>query len=470
MDLDDTNDISGHPVETGSEADVLRAADQAVRELYERFPYPPPLPSLDDVLARREAPFWNPRDSFPLYFPEQAPRRDLDILVAGCGTRMAPIYGALMPEANVVGIDISGSSLASADALCRRHGVKNVELHEMPLERVKELGRTFDMVHCFGVLHHLADPVAGLKALGSVTRPSGMIAVMVYAQYGRTGVYLMQRLAKLLSLQPGDAEIQAMQRIIKSLPLGHPLSMLPYGDRPDMPAEEIADMLLHPRDVAYDVAGVKQLVDGAGMKLHRWLGHAQYDPELSPLAALGLTHRLKDRSPWERAAAMEAFWGKIWQHVFLVSHHGRATAADLFEGIHLVDAVPSRSPHAVWREEGTMTVLTPTGVQVPLEIELPTVMVGPILDAMNGRRSVATIVHELVGPNARERDLREVIAVVRRLYWADIIELRRANEAIDDHVVPAAWRASTLQRSGVFSRPRPRFGRVRTVTGVKRPR
>lgn len=440
-------------------------ADAAVRDLYEHYPYPPPLPDLEPILERKEAPYWNPRDSFSLYFPEQAPRRDFDILIAGCGTRMAPIYGALLPQAHIVGIDISRSSLDAADALCQRHGIKNVELHELPLERAHELGRTFDMVHCFGVLHHLADPVAGLAELGRVTRPSGVIAVMVYALHGRTGVYQVQHLARTLGLKPNAADIAAVQRIVKQLPLGHPLSLLPYGDRPDLLPEEIADMLLHPRDVAYDVAGVRSLIEDAGLKLHRWLGHAQYEPELSPLAALGLTHRLRDRSHWDRAAAMESFWGRIWQHAFLVTHPSRPSAMELFDGMGLVDAVPSRSPHAVWRSEDGAMVFSSLAVQVPIEVRLPQDLGEAILDAINGRRSVATIAHELGG--TREREVRDLIAVFRKLYWADIIELRRVNPAIDDHLVPAAWRGTTLQRSGVFSRPLPRHGPLKVRTGKR---
>jgi 2-polyprenyl-3-methyl-5-hydroxy-6-metoxy-1,4-benzoquinol methylase len=42
------------------------------------------------------------------------------------------------------------------------------------------------------VLHHLADPDAGLRALRSVLKPEGAIDLMVYARYGRTGISMLQ--------------------------------------------------------------------------------------------------------------------------------------------------------------------------------------------------------------------------------------------------------------------------------------
>ncbi len=50
----------------------------------------------------------------------------------------------------------------------------------------------FDYIDCCGVLHHLPDPAAGLRALLSVLAPDGGLGLMVYAPHGRTGVYMVQ--------------------------------------------------------------------------------------------------------------------------------------------------------------------------------------------------------------------------------------------------------------------------------------
>ena len=74
---------------------IARTPDGAVDpvcEFYTRYPYPPPLDNLDR--AREE---WRDgtreRAEYHLLWPERAYRRDLDILVAGCGTWQAAKEG-----------------------------------------------------------------------------------------------------------------------------------------------------------------------------------------------------------------------------------------------------------------------------------------------------------------------------------------------------------------------------------------
>ena len=71
-----------------------------------------------------------------------------------------------------------------------------------------ELGRTFDQVVCTGVLHHLPDPDLGLRALRDVLRPQGAMHLMVYALYGRAGIYMMQEYCRLLGISSSDTDLR----------------------------------------------------------------------------------------------------------------------------------------------------------------------------------------------------------------------------------------------------------------------
>jgi hypothetical protein len=55
-----------------------------------------------------------------------------------------------------------------------------------------------------GVLHHLPDPELGLKALRGVLEPDGAMHVMVYAAYGRGGIYMVQDYCRLLGIGPTE--------------------------------------------------------------------------------------------------------------------------------------------------------------------------------------------------------------------------------------------------------------------------
>ena len=108
-----------------------------------------------------------------LFWPAEPYRDDRSILVAGCGTTQAAHYALRWPRAQVVGIDVSAKSIAFTQGLKRKYALANLEVRQLAVERAAELGRSFDHVVCTGVLHHLPDPDAGLRALHDVLAADG---------------------------------------------------------------------------------------------------------------------------------------------------------------------------------------------------------------------------------------------------------------------------------------------------------
>src|SRR5262245_51192934 len=181
----------------------LGVADQ-VRDFYDRYPYPRPIASLESYRQ-----LWRERlrrrADYHLFWPGGSYREDFSILVAGCGTSQAAKHALRWPEAQVTGIDLSATSVRCTEDLKRKYGLRNLQVEQLPVERARELGRRFDQIVCTGVLHHLADPDAGLLALGDVLKPDGAMHLMVYAPYGRTGVYMLQAFCRRLGVGATDA-------------------------------------------------------------------------------------------------------------------------------------------------------------------------------------------------------------------------------------------------------------------------
>ena len=195
-----------------------------MRAFYEGYPYPPPVDSLEKYRTWQDP--QKQRAEHHLLWPSRAFGQDQSILIAGCGTSQAAKHAMRWPAAKVTGIDFSATSVRCTEELKRKYKLDNLQIHRLPVERARELETSFDHIVCTGVLHHLPDPDAGLAALRDVLEPHGAMHVMVYAPYGRTGIYMLQEFCKRIGVGATDVEIRDLVNALKALPSGHPLQTL----------------------------------------------------------------------------------------------------------------------------------------------------------------------------------------------------------------------------------------------------
>lgn len=326
------------------------AMGAAVRAFYERHPYPGPVDALDTerngagAAAARRA-------QYHLAWPERPLMPARSILVAGCGTRQAARHALDWPEARVVGIDLSETAIASTGALKARHRLDNLELQRLAVEEVARLGMQFDQIVCTGVLHHLPDPDAGLRALAGVLAPGGAMQVMVYAPYGRAGVYMMQAYNRLLGVEATTDEIAALSETLRSLPRGHPLRPL-LETAPDFRyAAGMADALLHPQDRPYSVPEFRAFIARAGLTFDRWQRQAPYLPDCGAMRGTPHHARLAAMPSPDQHAAMELFRGTMLRHTAIVHRGDRPPQDAVLKDDRWLDAVPLRMPGTICVEE-----------------------------------------------------------------------------------------------------------------------
>ncbi len=72
----------------------------------------------------------------------------------------------------------------------------------------------------------LQDPDVGLCALRDVLQPGGATRLMVYARYGRAGIYMMREYCRLLEVGASETDLQTLGAALKALPADHPISSL----------------------------------------------------------------------------------------------------------------------------------------------------------------------------------------------------------------------------------------------------
>lgn len=305
--------------------DIVR---ERVTELYERHPYPP----VDgDIDAYKRGDAWlleSPNPGFHHYWPYRPYTDDLDILVAGCGTQQAAQIAAGLPGARIVATDISDNSLRETRRLADKAGTGNLVIEKLAVEDTAMLGRDFDLVICTGVLHHIANPAQGLQALAEVMRRGGSMHLMLYGRHGRTGVYMLQALFRMLGVDPAKVtkkDIARIREMIEALPPTHPFGAV-RDLHPDWRDDEgLVDLLLHVQDRAYTLTEAEELLDGAGLKMQKLLFPGRTDPMFTPLGEIA-EKGFGELPEIEQRTAVELYRASVKKHVFIACHQGRPAA------------------------------------------------------------------------------------------------------------------------------------------------
>ncbi|MGO9926555.1 MAG: class I SAM-dependent methyltransferase [Mycobacterium sp.] len=252
-------------------------ADVVTRQ-YERWRYPRPIHDLEQWIEGSWE-WFDPIHAHRVLWPDREYKPNLDILIAGCGTNQAAIFAYNNPAARVVAIDISQPSLDHQQYLKDKHGLWNLELHLLPIEQVSTLGLEFDLIVSTGVLHHLADPLAGVEALAGCLRQDGALAVMLYAKYGRIGVELLESVFRDMDLTQNDASVQIVKETIAVLSEDHPVRSYLRIAR-DLQASDagLVDTFLHGRQRSYTIEECVDLVNSGGLAFQGLLLKAPYYP------------------------------------------------------------------------------------------------------------------------------------------------------------------------------------------------
>ncbi len=294
-----------------------------VASQYERWVYPEPIADLPGWLATNWQ-WFDPSHAHRIFWPDRAYRPDMRILVAGCGTNQAAVIAYTNPSATVVGIDVSESSLAHQHHLQERYGLENLRLQRMPIEEAGQLGDDFDLIISTGVLHHLDDPQTGMNALAEVLRPDGVIAIMLYARYGRIGVELMQALFRDLGLGQDERSLAMVKDVIASLPDEHPVRDY-LAIAPDLTFDAgLVDTFLHGRDRSFTVEDCLNLVTSAGLVFQEWFLKSPYEPSVSSNPASAAIALLPDAQRW---SVMERINTRNACHFFTACRPERPTSS-----------------------------------------------------------------------------------------------------------------------------------------------
>lgn len=353
-----------------------------VSSQYARWMYPQPILDIAGWLQNNWQ-WFDPSHAHRVFWPDGSGRQDIDILIAGCGTNQAAIIAHNNPQARVVAIDVSAPSLEHHRYLKQRYGLDNLDLHLLPIEDVQSLGRDFDLIISTGVLHHLASPEKGIQALAPCLRKTGVMALMLYARYGRIGVEMLQALFRDLGLSQNDASVLMVRDALASLPKDHPISSY-LSIAPDLQYDAgLVDTFLHGRDRSFSVEDCLELVRAGGLVFQDFFLKSAYHP---PMESNRAFHAAVASQPREKQwSIMERVNFRNACHFFLACHPERPAKA------YAIDFSSPLVPHFVPEFRLRCGVEGQRIVRPNWQWELPP-FEAALARQVDGRRSISEIV------------------------------------------------------------------------------
>ncbi len=298
-----------------------------VRKQYEEFPYPPREPEDE----RKRLIFTVPDNLLRLNhfcYAGSQDFRNFRCLVLGGGTGDATIFLAeqLKPvNGEVIHVDLSEKSIEICKARALERNLNNIKFFNDSIFNVPKLNLgLFDYVNCVGVLHHLEDPAGGVKVIKQMLKPDGCAGIMVYANSGRTGVYVIQELMRLLrqSAHNEENKVELTKAVVNDLPESNLFSLLKednedfeiYGD------SGYYDMFLHSQDRAYRIDEILNLMEKNGLNFVDFPEDKKlsYYPEFH-IGNRELLSSLNEMSEFQKYAVAELLSCRIKTHGFYVS-------------------------------------------------------------------------------------------------------------------------------------------------------
>lgn len=260
----------------------LDASSALVATQYEDHPYPA-------WVAEPGSPIALPFAVIKALGPagKKAPRH---VLIAGCGTGQHAIAAARdWPRAKILAIDLSRSSLAYAIDKATQLGETRVSFGLADILHLPVLGQRFPVIEAVGVLHHLADPAAGLSALVACLEPGGLMRIALYARAAR------HRLVSVRTAFSGAGVTDHDVRRFRAWALAN-LDAPEILHSPDFYSiGGCRDLVFHVREHSFTLPEIATLVADAGLDFL-----ALEMPPLPPALRAGPFPAATDIAGWDR--------------------------------------------------------------------------------------------------------------------------------------------------------------------------
>lgn len=244
------------------------SVSSSVQAMYEENPYP----RWDTFMVHHA-------HSFATYWRAQCPwipAREIAevaaprILIAGCGTgRHAFQTAGMISGAEVLAVDLSRASLAFARRKQQELNLRNVTLAQADILKLGSLGQQFDQIESSGVLHHMADPVAGWRVLVDLLKPGGFMKIALYSSLARRNIVAARQMVAAGGYLPTADGIRQWRQDLMQLPVPaaetvSPRHVMVFNDFFSL--SMCRDLVFHVQEHAFTLPQIAGILETLGLE------------------------------------------------------------------------------------------------------------------------------------------------------------------------------------------------------------
>ena len=191
--------------------------------------------------------------------------------------------------------------------MAARYGIDNIDFLRGDILDLPKLGRSFDHAECVGVLHHMADPRAGLQAISTVLRPGAFLRLGLYGESARALVVKARSDIEMARLPSTLDGLREFRRKVMS---GEWRRLRPLTAWEDFwSASLLRDLCFHVQEHRFTVSRLRTFLEGSGL---RFLGFEfNVGASQSAAAHAGPLELYRARFPTERTMSDLARWEQL---------------------------------------------------------------------------------------------------------------------------------------------------------------
>ena len=237
--------------------EIVDPVSKKVQEQYEENPYPR-WRSTNKTLSKNFI-YWLNKEIAPNIIEYNDKFNNPNVLIAGCGTGKHSISANRYKNSSTLAVDLSLSSLAYAKRKTEELNIKKIEYMQADILQLKKLNKQFDIIESVGTLHHMKDPVKGLKVLLNILEPHGFLRLGLYSETARRHIIKGREFIKKKNYKNTNKDIKICRQDIINEKIDPLIQKLPISS--DFYSTSAArDLLFHVQEHRFTIPQISKIL------------------------------------------------------------------------------------------------------------------------------------------------------------------------------------------------------------------